>query len=315
MIPNKWFKHDTDQGRETAKKIWRTMLGLDGAMWSMPFTAMLRNLGRMSSLNMFKSFDKEGDKAIEFVCGRLTDPLAVEKSRIHPVAVLNALRTYESGRGFRGGLSWDVNTEIVRALNKTFTMSFKNVKASGKNTMVALDVSGSMSVSLGLLPVLSAREASVAMALVTIKTEPRVIVTGFTSGQRGGYWGQRDEISQLPIHKDMTINEAVSVVSGLSFGGTDCALPMIYALKNKLDVDTFVVYTDSETYAGNMAPSQALAQYRKKMNKPDAKLIVVGMTATEFTIADPEDAGMLDVVGFDSAAPGLIADFSAGRLF
>ena len=34
------------------------------------------------------------------------------------------------------------------------------------------------------------------------------------------------------------------------------------------------------------------------------------MVANEFTIADPEDAGMLDVVGFDSAAPALIADFA-----
>ena len=41
-----------------------------------------------------------------------------------------------------------------------------------------------------------------------------------------------------------------------------------------------------------------------------AKLVVVAMVANEFTIADPLDAGMLDVVGFDSAAPALIADFA-----
>ena len=29
-----------------------------------------------------------------------------------------------------------------------------------------------------------------------------------------------------------------------------------------------------------------------------------------FTIADPNDGGMLDVVGFDAAAPALIADFT-----
>jgi 60 kDa SS-A/Ro ribonucleoprotein len=34
------------------------------------------------------------------------------------------------------------------------------------------------------------------------------------------------------------------------------------------------------------------------------------MTATGFTIADPNDGGMLDVVGFDSATPNLIADFA-----
>lgn len=43
-------------------------------------------------------------------------------------------------------------------------------------------------------------------------------------------------------------------------------------------------------------------------------MVVVGMTSNGFSIADPNDAGMLDVVGFDSAAPALIADFSAGRV-
>ena len=43
-----------------------------------------------------------------------------------------------------------------------------------------------------------------------------------------------------------------------------------------------------------------------------ARLIVVAMTATGFSIADPEDAGMLDVVGFDTAVPNLISEFSRG---
>jgi 60 kDa SS-A/Ro ribonucleoprotein len=29
----------------------------------------------------------------------------------------------------------------------------------------------------------------------------------------------------------------------------------------------------------------------------EAKLVVVGLTATEFTIADPTDSGMLDIAG------------------
>ena len=40
-----------------------------------------------------------------------------------------------------------------------------------------------------------------------------------------------------------------------------------------------------------------------------AKLIVVGMTSNGFSIADPDDAGSLDVVGFDSAVPSVMADF------
>ena len=31
-------------------------------------------------------------------------------------------------------------------------------------------------------------------------------------------------------------------------------------------------------------------------------------------VADPADPGMLDVVGFDSAAPEIISSFAAGRI-
>jgi 60 kDa SS-A/Ro ribonucleoprotein len=34
------------------------------------------------------------------------------------------------------------------------------------------------------------------------------------------------------------------------------------------------------------------------------------MLANPFSIADPNDAGMLDVVGFDTATPQIIAEFA-----
>ena len=53
---------------------------------------------------------------------------------------------------------------------------------------------------------------------------------------------------------------------------------------------------------------QALRQYRERTGIA-AKLVVVGLVSNGFSIADPNDAGMLDVVGFDTAAPAAIADF------
>ena len=91
-------------------------------------------------------------------------------------------------------------------------------------------------------------------------------------------------------------------------GGTDCALPMLWAARNKLNVSGFVTYTDSETWAGNIHPAQALRQYRSEF-VGDAKAVVVGMTSNGFTLADPNDRGMLDVVGFDTSVPAVIADF------
>jgi len=40
-----------------------------------------------------------------------------------------------------------------------------------------------------------------------------------------------------------------------------------------------------------------------------AKAVVVGMTSNGFTLADPNDRGLLDVVGFDTSAPAIITDF------
>ena len=88
---------------------------------------------------------------------------------------------------------------------------------------------------------------------------------------------------------------------------------MIWALQNKMEIDTFWIATDNETWAGNIHPHQALREYREKTGI-DARLAVLAMTPTEFSIADPEDPGMLDVAGLDSAVPGLISDFSAGRV-
>lgn len=102
-------------------------------------------------------------------------------------------------------------------------------------------------------------------------------------------------------------------MNNMRFGGTDCSVPMTWALKNNVPVDSFFVYTDSETWAGSVHPFQALRRYRDKTGI-DSRLVVVGMTATEFTIADPSDAGMMDVVGFDTAAPAIMNAFCRGNL-
>jgi 60 kDa SS-A/Ro ribonucleoprotein len=86
---------------------------------------------------------------------------------------------------------------------------------------------------------------------------------------------------------------------------------MLYAQALEREIDTFVILTDSETWAGHVHPSQALANYRQASGI-DARLVVVGMVANEFSIANPADPGMLDVVGFDTATPQLISDFARG---
>jgi 60 kDa SS-A/Ro ribonucleoprotein len=140
------------------------------------------------------------------------------------------------------------------------------------------------------------------MAMVTARTEPNYMFTAFS-----------DKMIPLNISAKMRLDTVIDTMNGLPFGGTDCALPMLYAMKNKLSIETFVVYTDSETWFGKVHPIQALHDYREKMGIA-AKLIVVGMVSNGFSIADPDDNGMLDVVGFDGSAPDLMSSFARGEV-
>jgi 60 kDa SS-A/Ro ribonucleoprotein len=148
------------------------------------------------------------------------------------------------------------------------------------------------------------------MALVTAAREPEHMFTAFTAGSYPSRWsGLGSGLTQVAISPRQRLDDVVTQVGALKFGGTDCALPMLEAAKHRWPIDLFVIYTDSETWAGQVHPAQALRQYRERMGIP-AKLVVVGMASNGFTLADPDDAGMLDMVGFDTATPNLIADFA-----
>lgn len=75
----------------------------------MPMTAMIRNLGKMSSIDLLKPLSDQS----KMVCDRLRDETQLEKARIHPFNILLALKTYNNGRGDKGKLTWEVNQAIV----------------------------------------------------------------------------------------------------------------------------------------------------------------------------------------------------------
>jgi 60 kDa SS-A/Ro ribonucleoprotein len=290
MIPTELLAHPV---------IWEALLE------SMPLGALIRNLGVMSRIGMLAP----GTEATPTVVGRLGDRDAIRRARVHPLAVLVALKTYAQGAGFRGDARWTPVPQIVDALDGAFYMAFENAPSTGKRIMLALDVSGSMGGALHGMPFLTCREATAAMALVTAVTEPQHRFVAFTNGGSPSMWpGIGSGLTPLSISPRQRLDDVVRSISELPFGGTDCSLPMVEALKHRWPVDVFVVYTDNETWAGTIHPAQALRAYRERMGIP-AKLIVVGMTSNGFSIADPDDAGMLDVVGFDTTTPQVISEF------
>lgn len=283
-------------------KLWRALFDAD----LLGQTALLRNVTRFAKLGAFNDMVFAAD-----FCARLSDADRIATGRVHPISYLNALVTFSEGQVDRArsgyyyapvrNKNWESNGKIQAALDTGFYNAFKSLEPAGKRTLVGIDVSGSMgSMASGLD--LSCAQVAGAVAMTIARTEPYSMMRGFST-----------QFIDLGITESMFLDGVMRTMRNRPFAGTDCALPMVWALKNKVEVDTFVVITDNETWAGNIHPHQALKEYRNKMGI-DARLAVLGVDATGHTIADPSDKGQMDFVGFDSAAPKVLADFSAGRI-
>lgn len=269
-------------------EVWEAMLA------DMPAHALVRNLGKISSLGLLKPLSA----AQKSVVSKLSDAAWLKKSRMHPIQLLMAHIVYSRGAGIKGDLRWDVNRDVQNALDGAFYKAFDNVTPTGKNFFLGVDVSGSMFVSPVIgAEFMTAARVAFAMALVIKNVEPNCHVMGFSH-----------QFVDLKVQSGEKLTALMQRINGIPFGRTDCSLPMEYAIQNKLDVDAFVVITDNETYQGKRHSSIALQDYRQKSGR-NAKCIVVGTSVNNFSIADPRDSGMLDVVGFSSDAPTVISSF------
>jgi 60 kDa SS-A/Ro ribonucleoprotein len=281
----------------TARPVWEALLlDADGRV-TMPMTALIRTLNRLTAVGVLD--DREIERA---VCAALVDQARLNRARVHPLAVLVAQRVYASGAGLRGSLTWEPRPTIIDALDEAFVLAHHAVVPAGKRLCVALDVSSSMASGSVAGSPLTPREAAAALASVWLRTEPLVETVAF-----------QNRIVSLPLSAKMRLDDVIARTRNLPFGGTDCAQPMLWAARKQTAFDAFVVVTDSETWAGAIHPTQALRQYRQAVT-PEARLVVVGLVSNGFTIADPADAGMLDVVGMDAGMPQVVNAFMRGEV-
>ncbi len=271
--------------------VWEALLPHTG------ITALIRQLPRLTRLGLVGPMWAGHTKDIAL---RLATADELRKGRVHPLALLMAQATYGQGRGFRGDGAWVPVPEITAALEDGFYASFGAVQAAGKRTLIGLDVSGSMTAQIAKAP-MSCVDTEAALALVTLRTEPFVYALPFAT-----------EAIPTNLTAHMSLSEIRRVLRGLG-GGTDCSAPITWASRNKVLVDTFVIMTDNETWAGSIHPFQALKRYRTITGTP-ARLVVVAMTATRSSIGDQTDPDVLDVVGLDTSVPEVVNSFSRREL-
>jgi len=269
--------------------IWEALLQ------DMPMTAMIRNLGKMTSIGLIAPLSRAEDQVV----ARLWDRDAIRAARVHPLSLLVALDVYQSGHGVKGALSWTPSTRVVSALNDAVGLAMESAPSTGLRTLVAVDVSGSMQMPVPGHRSLMLHQISACMALCATRSERVAQVIAF------------DTKTYVMDVKGRRLDDAAKAFSRYG-GGTDIAQPMLWALAHKLDVDLVQIYTDSETWAGRTHPDKALEEYRQKRNSK-VKVAVVSMTANRYSVHESQSPNVLQCVGFDASLPQVLSAFAGGK--
>ena len=212
QLPSQLFKQ---------RKVWEALLtnkGANGKGKGMPLTALIRNLGKLSTdeikiieARTMRDQSPAGKQAYsasasaaaasasatspqifppghpqhytEYIFRRITDARDIKRTRIHPYTILVAMLTYKKGSGDKGGMMWTPNIHIVDALDHAFKLAFQNITPTGKRIKIALDVSGSMSSAFCAgSQIVNCATASVAMMMMTLYVE-RGVAPGVVPGE------------------------------------------------------------------------------------------------------------------------------------
>jgi 60 kDa SS-A/Ro ribonucleoprotein len=266
----------------------------------MPIGALLRNLGSLTEIGILQANAKKNLARVEKV---LNSREHLRKGRIHPIDVLKALKTYQSGGQLgKSKKTWIPVPQIIDILEKALELSFDALPPTGKVFLHAVDVSGSMSCytvdSIGL----SCCEIATTMALATAKAEKHYAIRGFST-----------VFSDLGISAKDSFRDAIAKASNQNFGGTDASVAYDWMIKHKFYADVVCFWTDCESWAGRRHPSQALAEYRRLVN-PNVKAVYVTLAPYQISLVDPQDPLSWDMAGFDPGAPRLIQMLATGEL-
>jgi 60 kDa SS-A/Ro ribonucleoprotein len=286
------------------KEIWEALLP------DMPGRALVRNLGKLSSLGIDKT--NWGQDLI-------TQKLVNATGLLHPFEFLLGKKMYQQGRGLKGNLNWQPNHFIIDVLETCYLKSFGHLEVRAGKPLVALDTSASMGTEAQGLPI-SAFEAAAALASVIAYQYPHAEFCAYSNG-----------LTMMDPANHGTA-AFISEMQRLSHVGTFCAIPLLHVVTNPDQKYTAVIsITDSETkeggsighspwlrkkrdpYEGLTMPKCAgLVRDIQASQRRDFKHAVVAMQPNDRTLADPRDPNQMDFVGLSADLVQGLDRFLAG---
>ncbi len=221
------------EGRLPFEVVVPSLKKMTPAIWSellqqAPYMNLLRNLVTFTRHGVFQNEDN-----VRLAVAKLTNPNAIQRSRVLPFRFFNAWRMHCATEGH--------DSRIADALRTALDLSFCTMPSFGDRT-VALgpDVSGSM--SQGTISQESTTRyidiAGIFTGALLKRIEGRALVLPFDGAVRTSEFSSRDDI--------MVTTKKLAQYQG---GSTAVGAPIEYLLDRKIKTDVFIGITDNVDWA------------------------------------------------------------------
>ncbi len=263
---------------------------LDVLIDHMPPTALMRNLNRFAYNDMTKDYNIVTKR----ICDKLHDKEQLKLNKVHPINVVNSMLTYSTGKGDKGNKTWVPNQHILDALHDTYSLAMDTLEPTLKSILVGIDISGSMHSQVGNMQMQACQVASV-LAHTISKTEPDCDIMCFDTEPKPYPFGKRSSLDEVLKHQ-------------FCGGGTDCGVPIGYAVLNKKPYDAIIILTDNETWAGNVHAKKALEIQRRQTGK-QTKIVEICLVSEPYSQFPQDDKNVLRIVGFDASVITIMQEF------
>lgn len=204
-----------------------------------------RKVGYMALLRNLRNIIAAKPDNLEAVLNLIKDPVAVRKSKQLPFRFLSAYKNLPASAGSR----------VYDALESAVEASIENMPRLSGTTVIAVDVSGSMSGLVSSKSDIQCCEIGMLLGLIANKMCDNSIFYTFNNNISKRPMSSRNGI----LHT--TVNEAQAN------GGTDMRLPFQRMMADKVDADRVIIISDNQCNSGGWysAPVQVLAdRYRNE---------------------------------------------------
>jgi len=254
---------------DSKKKAWETLLSAD----KIGYMALLRNIRNFIEENVDE----------ELWLPKLTDKEKVLKSKQFPFRFLSAYKAVTQMRGFQ-------NKKVLSGLSKAIGYSCQNIPEMKGNTVVAIDLSGSMSSLLSEKSTLSYKEVGANFGAMLYERSNNVMIYGF------------GEITQnIKLSPTSGVLENAQKVIKTNVGHSTNGYKIVQEMINdKINADRVVFFTDCvlwDSHGYNNSIRDLIVEYWKKIN-PKTNFWIIDLAGYKTTI-DPGDKRIHLLSGFN----------------